>query len=166
MRTVIISPVDPSPVLAYYGKTSLDPSKMTPIQNGESFKPLGGLWSSPVDSRYGWADWCHGEDYPLAPVKSLFKLKAGTKVVLIDSSEDLHLLPFNKRGDLDFDAKPDFEAISKLADVIWLTADGQDATRFSTPYSLYGWDCESLLIFRPESIEEIHPEDEEDDDPF
>ena len=48
---------------------------------------------------------------------------------------------------------PDFEGMVRAGiDAIWLTAHGESATRFSRPYSLYGWDCESVLIMNPSGI--------------
>jgi len=47
-----------------------------------------------------------------------------------------------------FMAAIDFEKLSQAYDGIWLTEQGNAATRLSFPYNLYSWDCESILWFR------------------
>ena len=51
----------------------------------------------------------------------------------------------------------DWEQISKEYDAVMLTEEGEIITRFSTPLSLHGWDCESTLWFRDvfESVKRI-----------
>jgi len=45
---------------------------------------------------------------------------------------------------------PNFELLATMCDAIWLTEKGQNETHLSYPISLYGWDCESVLIINGE----------------
>jgi len=133
--------------LIHYGDTKYSLRKFKPIKN-DWIKPDGGLWTSPVDSPYGWKQWCESERYELGEFeKGSFKLrlKRKARILVIDSVEDLRMLPQINTCSTRTLAYIDFEAISKIADAVWLTYIGQQKTRYSKP-SLYGWDIESVLI--------------------
>jgi len=50
--------------LIHYGATSFDEAKFRSIKNREYCnKPLGGLWTSPVNSKYSWKDWNEAENF-------------------------------------------------------------------------------------------------------
>jgi hypothetical protein len=139
-------------ILIHYGDKSFDPNKFKPIENIGFVKPRGGLWTSPIDSNWGWKDWCHAEDFRTCKIGNSFTmvLKSDSKVLKIDSLDDLKNIPFIEH--FKGISYPDFEKISESYDAIWLTENGQIETRFSSPQHLYGWDCESVLILNPESI--------------
>jgi len=50
--------------LLHFGAARYNPKKFKPISD-VSFgnKPTGGLWTSPVDSEYGWREWCEQESF-------------------------------------------------------------------------------------------------------
>jgi len=143
-----------------------DLKKFNPIKNRPYFcKPGGGLWSSPIDSTWGWRQWVESEmpewmeqKYGLTQFK--FTLKSNSKIYTIDNIADLLMIPHKIRmprllscfGDL-----IDFEEMVKEFDAILLTEEGQVDTRWSDEHgmSLYGWDCESLLVLRPDCVKEI-----------
>lgn len=78
-----------------YGKSEFMPSKFEEVKNREWIKPIGGLWSSPVDSEYGWKDFVmSGEIDRSLDTYFTFKLKPNSKVYIIDSEEDLFNIPF------------------------------------------------------------------------
>jgi len=132
----------------HYGTNEFDPKLFKPIKNINFCKPSGGLWASPEDSPFGWEDWCIREDYNPDSLKKYFTfiLSPECKIYKIESYEDLIKLPlYNKSRHLDF------EEISKSYGAIWLTECGEVRTHFTNP-SLYGWDCDSILIFKPEYI--------------
>jgi hypothetical protein len=135
--------------LIHYGANKYDPTLVKPILNAW-VKPRGGLWTSPVDSEYGWKDWCEGENYGHCDESNSFRLqlKSDARILKIDSLEDLLKLPMKDFNGLP-SKYPDFECLSKKYDAIWLTVDGQNETRHSFPNNLYGWDCESVLILNP-----------------
>lgn len=143
--------VTESLTLIHYGSERFEKKLFRKIINNDWTKPIGGLWTSPTGSTYGWKEWCLQEDFRIDSLSSHFKLKftKEARVLLIDSFPDLEKLPKRKVNYLDF------EKISNKFDAIWLTEKGQWETRFTRPFNLYGWDCESILVLNPESVEEI-----------
>lgn len=146
-----------------YGSKKFNPKKMGKIKNRSFCKPEGGLWVSPVDSKFGWKDWCEVEDFRDCKESNSFKVsfKDDAKVIIIDSYDDLDKLPsMNPYKDIPTlasygDRFPDFEKLAKEVDAIWLTEEGQWKTRMTNPKNLYGWDCESILVLNPNSIKQI-----------
>jgi len=129
-------------------------------------KPTGGLWGSPTDSSWGWRQWVESEmpqwmekKYGLSAFK--FTLNSKAEIYTIDSPADLIMVPHIIEGNIMtacFGNLIDFEKMATEYDAIYLTADGERTTRFSDyeyGMSLYGWDCESLLVLRPDNIEVV-----------
>lgn len=58
-------------------------------------------------------------------------------------------IPRNRRWGIDF------EKMAEDYDAFWLTENGQAETRFSRPFSLYGWDVETVLVFRADVLTQI-----------
>lgn len=138
----------------HYGEKQYQPSKIKPIENGRWVKPKGGLWTSPINSNWGWKDWCEGENFRDCNEANSFKLKfkSDAKIMIIDSLKDLLDLP---KCNIDYGDNykkeyPNFELLATMCDAIWLTEKGQNETHLSYPISLYGWDCESVLILNGE----------------
>ena len=130
----------------------LDISKIRPINNQDyRNKPSGGLWSSPINSNFGWKDWCECEQFQLDRLETHFTFSFNGNVLTINSPGDLYQMPWIATNEPFFIQYPDFEKLAKSFDAIWLTDLGQDSTRFSKP-NLYGWDCESVLIMNPTKI--------------
>jgi len=143
-------------LLRHYGSSAYDPALLRPIRNRRIpfVKPLGGLWTSPVDSDWGWVDWCKAEEYGLSHLCRHFDVRFKGKLLTVDSEADLDLLPWRDVCPGINQQVPDFEAIvAEGYQGMHLTVDGQHATRTTWPRTLYGWDCESVLIFDPDSIE-------------
>jgi hypothetical protein len=139
----------------HYGSPVYKPGRFKKVKNDGWVKPIGGLWTSPVDSNWGWKDWCKYEDFRECNDDNSFRLKfiEGSKILIIDSLDDLIKLPKYK---CEYGREyPDFEFISKIFDGILLTEKGQNETRYSRPLSLYGWDCESILILNKKCCYEI-----------
>lgn len=135
--------------LITYGLNEFDIDKFNYTQgNSLRNKPKrGGLWASPINSNYGWSDWCEGEDF--GDLTNNFKFDYVGNIIKIDNELDLSLLPWIK---LDRSVVVDFNVLSNSnVDAIWLTENGQFETRMTTP-GLYGWDCESVLIINPTGI--------------
>lgn len=118
-------------------------------------KPQGGLWASPVDSEFGWPDWCRVENFgdTAKQLRVILDIDMGS-FITIDSQDDLSQLPwhpsvagFNLMEAIDFE-----KLVAGGVDGIYLTEQGQWATRFSFPRTLYGWDCESILILNERCI--------------
>jgi hypothetical protein len=144
--------------LVHYGADKYDPSKFKPATNKPSpfTKPVHGtgLWASPVDSAYGWIDWCNTERFHLEKLEKsfLFEIKNGSSIFVIDTLEDLLQLPlldpesaYGKKG-------LDFEKIREDCDALILTEAGEWNTRYSKPVNLYGWDCECVLMLNDKIV--------------
>lgn len=127
-------------------------SKFKPIKNEGFIKPSGGLWASPVNATYGWREWCEANDF--GNLKHSFEFDFEGKAFVIDSLHDAQRLPWIEYyKSIQY---PNFESLVHLGyDAIYLTERGEIQTRFSTIASLYGWDCESVLIMNCETIKEV-----------
>ena len=131
-----------------YRDDMIEPISDVPFRN----KPQGGLWTSPVGSEYGWKNWCEAEDY--GDLSNSFELEFEGTVLKIDSVEDMEQLPWIEVDGVWFVS---FQAlcpspIGFYYDAIHLTVKGQRDTRFTHPKSLYGWDCETVLILNPATV--------------
>ena len=153
----------PNPMLAaaliHFGCAKYDVSKFIPVSNENWCKPKGGLWTSPINSKWGWKDWCQTNNFRDCNFKNSFKikLKETTNVFIINTLLDLKNAPLVdcKIGNSYEKRHLDFEHIAKSYDAIWLTEKGQNQTHLSYPLNLYGWDCESVLILNPKCILEV-----------
>ena len=151
-------------IYIHYGASHYDPTTFDPISNEHALnKPAGGLWASPKECEYSWYDWCHAEGWRLETFDKhfLFKLAEGAKKIFIDSNSALNDIYDKGYFFIDpvvCDRRLDFEK---------LLADGYDAIEMvlndETYWSLYGWDCDSIVILNPNCIIEI-AEDEGDCD--
>lgn len=140
-------------VVTYGLGDAFAPEKFKPIKNRPHVKPEGGLWASPINAEWGWKQWCEAENY--GNLSSSFTYFVDGEIMVIDNLADLHKMPWVIFYEtLHY---PDYEATSKKFDAIYLTENGQQATRFSYPQSLYGWDCECLLIMNPHAVAIPHP---------
>lgn len=110
-----------------------------------------GMWSSPINSSYGWKHWCDYENFRNCDEENSFKfkLKHKSKIYIIDNMEDLEKLPFYDMG---YYYNLDFVKITQRYDAILLTQNGQILTRHGHPINLYGWDCECLLVLNKKCI--------------
>lgn len=139
--------------LIHYGSYFYTPGLIRPIRNRATInKPLGGLWASPIDAEFGWKDWLLAEDWETERLNWWFEFEIDTtNMYMIDCYADLKALICESRGTIDF------ELISKSIDAIYLTAKGMERTRMNPrggiEGSLYGWDCECVLIMNPAIIQ-------------
>lgn len=155
--------------LIHFGNIEFNHSYFKKIKNEKYWnKPLGGLWTSPFDSEYGWFDWCKSEGFRLDRLDKFFVLNIKTdKILTIDSLQDLKncLKDFEQQLDNTdpfFNTKNtvitkvlDYEKLSNYYDAIHLTVKGEGRTRLSNPH-LYGWDCETVLILNKHCILDIN----------
>lgn len=128
----------------HYNRDLIKPICDVPFRN----KPKGGLWTSPVDSEYGWCDWSKDNEY--GDLSSHFDLDFEGTVFEIDSVEDMNDLPWIEQGNMHFVS---FEPLVFMGyDAIHLTAKGEQETRLIYPKDLYGWDCETVLVMNRNAI--------------
>ncbi len=68
----------------HYGSSSL--REIDPIKNERFFtKPIGGLWASRKDSKFGWKDWCLRENFCTGSLDKSFEF------FIKDDARILHL---------------------------------------------------------------------------
>jgi hypothetical protein len=142
--------------LRHFGSPGYNPALFKTIADalGWQAKPRGGLWTSPVNSDFGWADWCKSEDFRTHALKDYFDLDFQGELLVIDSEADLEKIPWVDLGELTY--FPIFMPLVLCGiDGLHLTWKGQRETRFSRPKNLYGWDCETVLVFNPDSIKPV-----------
>lgn len=143
-----------------FGKTELTEERFIQPKN-DWIKPIGGIWGSTYipDEVYSsdWERWCIEENFGYNWKEAvIFTLKPDAKVYEIDSVQDLNNLAkaYNVHGNGVL-TRLDFEAMAAAGiDAIHLTEKGQEETRFSRPYTLYGWDVESWLILNIHAIDQ------------
>lgn len=139
------------------GRTSFDPEQFVKISNRDMWnKPTGGLWSSPRDSENSWVRWMTGEDwFPHDPDEWFdFHIKDDAKIMEIKSVKDVDKLPKIKgaRVDLATIVYIDFEKMVEdgyQGMFVSLTDD------WGLYMKLYGWDCDTLLVFDPSIMEVV-----------
>lgn len=150
-------PFDLSKVKTFFGIPS--------IRN----KPNNAFWGSPIDTEYGWKEWCEREDFEVGsydwdnPIK--WKLKDGSKVyriyytdVLSEETSGLtkYLVenPLFKSSGI-FGKCLDFELMLEDGIVAVELMDGWIGHRFENfiEASFYTWDCESIVVLDETKIE-------------
>lgn len=144
------------------GHGSFDLNKFEPIRDRLNFvKPYGGLWASPAYSKNSWSAWCIDNDFNTERLSTYFtfKLKPGTRVVMIKSTKDLENLW--RLGYVTIDNK--YSGHWYYIKFEKLLEDGFDAVEVqmndSLYWDLYGWDCDSILILNPDCIDIISEKD-------
>jgi len=137
--------------LVHYGSPIYKSEKFIGISD-QPFrtKPYGGLWTSPINSEWSWKDWCEAENF--GDTSQCFTLNFVGTVLTIDSYKDMLKLPWIESRGIDFVSFQALCASGFIYDAIHLTMKGQNDTRFTHPKSLYGWDCETVLVMNPQSI--------------
>lgn len=144
----------------HYGATAFDRKKFKKIRNamGGFTKPMRGtgFWASPVQTTWGWKDWCDSNEPDWYEEKKsfIFTLKEDAKVLHLYSIDDALDLP---RRPTYFNALwivPDFEKAAKFWDAIelHLSQEVKDRGTEGLYFGFYGWDCDSILIMNPEII--------------
>lgn len=147
-------------VYIHYGAKKFDPEKFAKPRNSTfPNKPEGGLWASPVDSTYGWKDWCKQEDYAYCDEEHSFKfvLAPEANVYTIRTEEDYRRFP-----EIPNDPSPS-RASFYIKDFENWELYGIDAVEvewFADHYncldpiwhSIYGWDCDSIVVLNPDVI--------------
>lgn len=144
-----------------YGTDSYDSQKFKPFNKeltDSHFylnKPIGGLWASPLNSRYGWGQWSSNNRFRLKSLEKhfLFKINPNAKIYVIDDIDDLinistKINNFGQKG-INFD-----KLINDNYDGIFVTSNAIGKLRYvKSPYEgLSSWDVESICIFNPNAI--------------
>lgn len=140
-------------LLIHYGASEYRPELFKSISDNPFFiKPRGGLWCSPVDSEWGWSDWCKAEEFARGSLKKHFYVEFNGTLLVIDSVADLDQFPWIEDQGMHFITFQAMCCDGFAFDAIHLTIRGEQETRLTRPWSLYGWDCECVLVMNPASI--------------
>lgn len=152
-------------VLIHYGSRIFKTERFEKIKNTNWRKPDGGLWTCPIDAEDSWKSWCKSERFRLGALRSRMILRLRSKKILkIDSYADLRdkfiwiKIEIAPKFEL---VIPDFEKMAAVYDAIYLTSKGQSRTRLTQPYSLYGWDCECVLVLNKKKLKQLTKEEYE-----
>ena len=139
-----------------------NPKKWREIRNHKFFnKPNGGLWGSPIDSSWGWKDWCDSENFKRNDGFNsgfTWEISDPDKILIIDSMETYQSLPESyKYSSSLFGYRTnyiylDFERISQDYDAILLTERGFNELRHDISLNFCFWDCESIIVLNQEAI--------------
>ena len=145
----------------HYGSSKFDPEAFKKIKNVPfSVKPVGGLWASPKDipEAYTWKKWCEDNAFRECDDADSFSftLIPDANVFLISHASDLKKLPKTDENYI-------FGGESVYIDFEQCLRDGIDAIHLCCVgglghdlyFSLYGWDCDSLLVLNPDCIDKI-----------
>jgi hypothetical protein len=159
-------------VQEHIGAKKFDPNKTRPIKNQGFSKPIGGFWTSSINTKPNdwndpevgsteWRTWMKNnwEDrFREDARKESMKLKPNpdAKIFQIANKKDLEDLyekyPSNYKG---FKREVDWEKASKDLDAINITQHGHYETRlpalsnYDSELDTYPWDAESTVWFKP-----------------
>lgn len=141
-------------IYIHYGHKSFDNKLFDEIKNERAWvKPIGGLWASNINAKYGWRDWCEEQRFRECSIDNSFKfkLKEDSRILKIDNSDILKKLPIVNAPFRTSWINLDFEKIKEEYDAIEVLI-SEDHRLY---WDLYGWDCDSLLVLNKEVIEQI-----------
>lgn len=155
-------------VYIHYGNDHFDPSLFIEVRNrdgefGGGVKPRAGtgLWASPLGCASSWKKWCEENEFCTDRLDKhfTFTLKHPDKVLFVNSKESVEAL-FREYSITDISRWPTspFWMASSGLDFDKMKRDGYVAMEISiSDYwplydHLYGWDCDSIVIFYPDEI--------------
>ena len=111
---------------------------MQPIKN-KNFKPLGGLWGSPINSKSSWKNFVIEEGLSSKSLDTSFKWTfKGRLLVILDNEEWEDVL-----AEYPLESNPEFMDWEAIA------SDYDGAFVFS---EVDFFDCNSILVFNPECV--------------
>ena len=157
-------------VYIHYGHNRFDPNKFEPIKNERLWvKPKGGLWASKIDASFGWKEWCEAEIFRDCNINNAFKftLSDYASIAILSTISDIRRLPMvdtspdptgSMLGFLE-QAYIDFEkCLANGIDAIelcWYGDEYSSQARDNLHFTLYGWDCDSIIILNPDIVQPI-----------
>lgn len=152
-------------VFIAYGTDAYDGNKFKPYDDDKTRawnvnKPYGGLWASPLDSKYGWGKWCDSENFHVESLNHhfLFKLKPNANIYTIKTKEDIIKIS-NILDNWGMEKKMNFkQLIDQGYDGIFVTEEAISAFRFYVEKgigNLYTWDVPSICVFNSNVIDPI-----------
>lgn len=147
----------------HYGSSAFCEKAFVPITNLIGNKPLGGLWASLVDAERGWYDWVKDNEFYPKRLELSFKFELSQSARVLELTPDnVWELPLQKnvpewviennlRRGLGMVTGVDFEALAQEYDVLSCSLTENP----SLYWSLYGWDCDCVLVLNPDVVVEV-----------
>lgn len=145
-------------IFVSYLNGEYDQKSFKPIQYGGITATLNkchnGLWACPLESTYGWKEWCEKEEFFIGNNLFTFKLKDNAKIYVIDNYEDLEKISTLKDrfGMRYINFK---QLLDNNYDGIYASENAVKSLRYINDGSiqdLSSWDVESLCVFNPNVI--------------
>lgn len=148
----------------HYGHKKFDASQFKEVRNRDGFtRPSGGFWASPVNSQWGWKEWCEAEEFGECSADNSFEfeLRENAKVIHLYGKEDVLKLPefesnfiratrhFDPTYYIDFE-----ELVRQGVDAIELhfSEDEESECGGGLYRLLNGWNCDSILVLNPNAV--------------
>lgn len=145
----------------HWGCSRFEPKAFVPVTNFEVMnKPIGGLWASPADAKYSWFKWSMNNDFYTDRLKTSFEFELSPDARILELTRDnvwelpmvkdagLWCIPRDRDKYFGMVMGIDFEALAREWDVLECSL-----TEYPELYwSLYGWDCDCILVLNPEVI--------------
>lgn len=148
----------------HYGHPNFDRNLFVPVRNGMKLnKPDGGLWASPVDAERGWCEWCKSNEFLVGRLETHFEFELSQNARVLELTPDnvwelpedaksiFHRNPPEERNFFAMVEAIDFEALAREYDVLECSL----AEYPQLYWSLYGWDCDCILVLNPDVIVEV-----------
>ena len=128
-------------------------------------KPYGGLWASPIDSNYGWRDFCMYDTFNVESLKQhfIFRLKPTAKIYILNNENDIAMIS-NLKNYWGYNTM-NFDMLKEEGyDGIFATINAIRKCKYYLPNwphtkGLETWDAESICIFNEDVVEPL-PENE------
>ena len=152
-----------SKLYIHYGSKKFDKKRVT-RKNRCSLgsKPKYGLWTSPVDTNWGWKDWCESEEFRECNEENsfMFSLIPDAKVLNIFYEDDI--LPYiihRERSSVWSDWMGRALKTSVIDSIDWdkIILDGYDGVELFDAIGLHdtvfnSWNCNSIVILNPDIV--------------
>lgn len=139
-------------LFVHYGAAHFDKDRFLPAKNEEGWvKPTGGLWGSPVDSKYGWKEWCEENHYKSDATEECFyfRLDCPNNWAVIHTREEWEQYPKQPRpygcdhDILDYD-KIMQQGMGDGIPLYAIVAEFADREAFADCF--WGYDCDSVIV--------------------
>ena len=136
----------------HYGSKVFNREIGFPVRNRHGHnKPFGGLWASATDAKCGWKQWCEREEFKRCDEGNAFRftLKESARVLVLNSEDKVKELP-NWTSNYEYLGVKciDWAKVAKDYDVV----DYQVSKDYGLHTTLYGWDCDSILVLNPDVV--------------
>lgn len=142
----------------HYGSDVFDMEKFNSIKdlkrdNRGINKPDFGLWASPVDTDFGWKDWCEGEEFHLDRLdkRFTFTLSEDAKILTVRGLDDVKDYTSYIDERITLFKVLDFDRIMRRFDGMELIHEDRYSELHDSFF--YTWDCDSIVIWNPQVLQ-------------